>query len=50
MGMAGQARIAEKFNQENKHVRVLLGGSCFLNTASFLESIAARAAVLQPPS
>ena len=39
-----EARVVEKFNKDNRHCRVVLGGTCFLSTATFLESVAARAA------
>ncbi|KAJ1480060.1 Sec1-like protein [Baffinella frigidus] len=45
-----EARVVAKFNEENRHVRVLLGGSTFLNSSSFFESLAARAAALHPPA
>ncbi len=38
-----EARIVHKFNEQNKHIRVVLGGTCFLTCHTFLESIAARA-------
>ncbi|EKX54512.1 vacuolar protein sorting 45B [Guillardia theta CCMP2712] len=43
-----ESRVVSKFNDENRHCRVILGGSCFLSTHSFLESIAARAASTLP--
>ena len=39
-----EARVVEKFNQNNRHCRVVLGGTCFLSTSTFLESLSARAA------
>ena len=39
-----EARVVDKFNKDNRHSRVVLGGTCFLSTATFLESVAARAA------
>jgi len=40
-----EGRVVDKFNKENRHCRVILGGTCFLSTATFLESLAARTCV-----
>mmetsp|Transcript_5335 Transcript_5335/g.13525 ORF Transcript_5335/g.13525 Transcript_5335/m.13525 type:complete len:607 (+) Transcript_5335:274-2094(+) len=42
-GTFAEARAVHKFNEQNKHMRVIMGATSFLTTSTFLESVAARA-------
>jgi vacuolar protein sorting-associated protein 45 len=44
-----EARVVARWNEANRHQRTLLGGTAFLGSAAFLQSLAARAAAPPPP-
>jgi vacuolar protein sorting-associated protein 45 len=38
-----EARSVARWNEANRHLRVLLGGTCFLSSTAFIQSVLARA-------